>query len=607
MVKRKIDSTEQSLNRMKAANDRTRIKVTSDSEFDISFAPLRWWRERWNDLDIQRMFIENFIYIRDKFDENKLKLLKFNDVQIEVHYSKTGKDSYLKARQQGLSTYWQAMFFANSVVMPGREVREVPHDPDTEAKFRANFKIMYENLPPHLKPETRYYSDELIHFHDPLKGTVDSRITTATAQPGHEGKGRGQTISDLHATEIPFWRGDSKKQATSLLEAAQKGNIVFESTANGIEYFHSVYQQGKKKKGGWTSHFFEWWWKREYRIVGARFEKARNNEFVLLLPHQKLKDVWQVPNKELSQEQRAEKRNRFEEAKVTKKELEVAENILLHLQKKGYALKKSKWFCDEVAEYIAWRRAKIEELDAGEAEFSVEYPENDEDCFENTGNPVISPKVCKVTCEPSEPIEGREYLIGCDTSRGYSHGDPMAIEILDLLTGRQCYSEELRLKPDNLAYRLQELSDKYNWAIIAVERNNTGVAVLQELLKLVEIERIFKEIPRRLMRQVEDHKKSYEEALEESDYGIETTSANRGLMATYLERDIRNGEIGLSSKEWCEQAKTVVWFDNGSWGAMTGYHDDRFIALAIANYVRNTSLGSFLSGIEVLPQVGDAR
>ena len=71
---------------------------------------------------------------------------------------------------------------------------------------------------------------------------------------------------------------------------------------------------------------------------------------------------------------------------------------------------------------------------------------------------------------------------------------------------------------------------------------------------------------------------------------------------------MRTGEIGLSSEEWCEECRTCVWFDNGKWGAMSSsYHDDRVIALAIAQYVRVKLLGQFMGFVGVLPETGYAR
>ncbi|MCW5959278.1 MAG: hypothetical protein KIS76_03895 [Pyrinomonadaceae bacterium] len=591
MAKKK-PAAEQSLERMKAANDRIRTRVSAKSETDISFKPLGWWRENWHSKDVQKQFIENFIYIRDAFDENKLTLLKFNDIQNHLHFNCTGKDIVIKSRRQGLSTFFKARFFAKTVVMSGRNFREVPHDPDTEAQFRADFRVMYENLPPHLKPQTKYYSEDLIEFKDAAKGTINSRVSTASVQPGHEGKGRGQTITDLHLTEPPFWRGDAKKAATSLLEAAQGGDVAVESTPFGIDWTHQVYNQGKKGEAGWKSFFFEWWWKREYRVEGAKFGYAKGVYF-LLKPDESLKEVQRNAS-------------RLDAAKVDDDEQKTCELILAHLKSKNYAPQNATWVCREVAEYLAWRRAKIEELAGGLQQFKVEYPENDRDCFEQTGRPVIQARYLKVSCDAQEPVEGREYLIGADTSLGLEHGDYSAIEILDLLTGRQVFSEQLKRSPDLLAHRLAELSDRYNWAMVVVERNNTGIAAIRELQKLIGEERIFKYLDRRLQRAVEDAILTIDEAMDKAEFGLPTTGANKGEMAVFLEQAVRTGELGLSNREWCEQAKTVVWFDNGKWGALSGYHDDRFMALAIANYVRMQLIGQ-RQGLEVLPVVGDAR
>jgi hypothetical protein len=592
---------------MKAATDRARVRVSSDGDFDISFAPLSWWRARWHDREIQRLFIENFIYVRDAFDENKLTRLVFNDIQRHLHENLTGKDAVLKSRRQGLSAFFKARYFAKCVVISGRNFRDVPHDPDTEAQFRADFRLMYENLPPHLKPDTKYYSEELIEFKDTVKGTINSRVTTASVQPGHEGKGRGQTITDLHLTEPPFWRGDAQKAATSLLEAAAGGEVAVESTAFGIDWFHSVYQQGKKREGGWTSFFFEWWWKRSYRIEGARFAQGRKKEWILLLPGETLKEIWQIPRGEISEAKRAAKRNRFDRAKVSQEEQAICELVLAHLKTKGYVPKKAVWHCDEVAEYLAWRRAKIAELPGGENQFKVEYPENDVDCFEQTGRPVIQARYLKVTCQPQGPMDGHEYIIGCDTSLGLESGDPAAIEVLDMTTGRQVHSESLKRSPDLIAYRLAELHEQYNWALVVVEKNNTGIATIRELQRLISEQYIFRYLDRRLQRKVEDGELTIDEAMEQADFGMPTTALYKADYAIALEQAIRTEEIGLSSEEFCEEARTVVWFDNAKWGAMSGYHDDRFMSLAIANFVRVALRSQTTGFVGVLPETGYAR
>jgi len=593
---------------MRAATSRLASSLSTDEDFDIAYAPLSWWRERWADREIQKLFIENFIFIRDAFDENKLVRMRLNDIQLHLLENLTGRDVIIKSRRQGLSTFFRALYFASAVVNSGRNMRIVPHDPDTEAQFRADLRSMYENLPPHLKPDTKYFSESLIEFQDTAKGVINSRITTASVQPGHEGKGRGQTITDLHLTEPPFWRGDAKKAATSLLEAASGGRVAVESTAFGIDWTHAVYQQGKKGEAGWTSFFFEWWWKPEYRIEGATFAQGRKKEWVLLLPGETLKDVWRVPDAGISESDRVAKRNKFDRAKLTDEETAVCDPIAAHLVRQGY-LKRWKGFAassDEdksvLAPYIAWRRQKIGELPGGENQFKVEYPENDTDCFEQTGRPVIKASYLKTTCDPTEAVEGHEYLIGCDTSLGHETGDWSAIEIIDLTTGRQAHSEKLKRSPDLIAYRLQELHEQYGRAIVAVERNNTGIATIRELQKLIGEEFIFRYLDRRLQRKIEDGDLTADEAFDAAEFGLPTTAANKAEYAIELERAIRTGEIGLSSEEWCEDARTVVWFDNGKWGAMSGYHDDSFIALALANYVRAKLLGQFVGFVGVMPE-----
>lgn len=597
---------------MKAASHRLASSLDFDGE-DISVVPLSWWRERWHDPEIQQLFIENFIFIRDAFDENKLTLMKLNEIQLHLLANRTGKDVVIKSRRQGLSTFFKAVYFANAVVKSGRNVRIVPHDPDTEEQFRADFRVMYENLPSHLKPTTKYYSESLIEFKDTFKGTINSRVSTASVQPGHEGKGRGQTITDLHLTEPPFWRGDAKKAATSLLEAAQGGNVAVESTAFGIDWTHAVYQQGKKGEGGWRSFFFEWWWKRSYRIEGAKFAQGRKKEWILLLPGQSLKDIWDVPQAGITEAERIAKRNRFDNAKVTQDEQAVCELIAAHLVSNGH-LKRAKrlgyplHFSDEVAEFLAWRRAKIEELPGGENQFKVEYPENDVDCFEQTGRPVIQGKYLKVTCLPHEEgVAGHEYIIGCDTSLGHETGDPSAIEVIDITTGRQVHSETLRRSPDLIAYRLEELHHLYNGALVVVERNNTGIATIRELQRLIMEDFIFRYLDRSLQRKVEDGELNFDEAMARAEFGLPTTAANKADYAIALEQAIRTGEIGLSNEDWCQEARTVVWFDNTKWGALGGYHDDRVIALALANYVRMKLTAQTVGFIGVMPETGYAR
>lgn len=609
----KTSTDEQLRARMSAAVDHAADQLAEEHDgFDIQLAPMRYWRENWSDKKVQKLFIENFIRIRSKHSENEVIPFRFNDVQNDLHFNLSGRDVILKSRQQGITTYFLAKKLCKAILFSGRNIRFVPHDPDAETEFWSRLDTMYQNLPSRLKPETRYYSKEEIVFQDRAKGVVDSRLSCLNPRPGQESKLRSQTLTDAHLTEIPFWAGDQEKVFTALMAAAEKGEITLESTAEGKEKFYFYYSQGKQGKGGWRSHFYEWFWLRENRLEGFRFAKYENH-FLLLDADQSILDYVEIKDCQ-SSEEKLEMHRRVKEVIVTDDERKVCERILAHLKKHNYCDRNAQWNCYEVAEYLAWRRLKIEELGGadkkrGEKIFLVEHPENDADCFDSSARTVISPLYLKVTCEPQEPVEGREYLIGCDTSLGADDGDSSAIEVIDLLTGRQCYSEELKISPDLLAYKLKEVSDLYNGALIGVERNNTGIATIKKLTELVEAERIYKELTVAQRRSVEDGKKTFDEAMAEAEFGIATTTANKSLYAVFLEQAVRTGDIGLSNQEWCDQAQTVIWLNaqKTQWGAMPGFHDDRFIALAIANYIRMTKYAEYMSFVGIMPTGGFAR
>lgn len=613
-------TTEQKLERARAAAQRARMKQAArsgiENEIDIAYAPLSWWRARWNDQAIRRLFIENFIYVRDAFDENKLTLLKFNDLQAHANEHDAARVVRIKGRRAGSSKIAQAKVFANAVVNSGRRVRAVPHDPDTEEEFRADFKIMYENLPSHLRPMTRYYRDDLIWFHDPVKGTVDSWIKTSTVQPGHESKGRGLGITDLWMSEAAHYPGDQRKAAIALIQAAAGGNVIVDTTPYGIDWVYAIYQQGKKGKGGWVSQCYPWWWTRHYRIENARFAKARG-KWILLHPGESIRDVWKPLPAGSSEDKRAENRARFDAAIVTDQEFAVGRLIFDHLKALGYLTQRRKgrkadrWNCDQVAEYIAWRRGKIEDI--GEADFKVEFLENDVDCFENSGRPVISPSLLKEPCEHQEPKEGRTYIIGVDSSLGLSSGNPAAIAVIDELTGRMVHSEKERRSPDQLAYRVGELSDHYNGGFIVPERNNTGVAVIGALCTLGygDVDRLYRHLDAPALRRIDDGDTTQEQELEKAQLGFPTTFKGFGSKshaAQVLEESVRKKWM-QPDQAFIDEARVVVWNNNETFGPLPGqdHHADLFMATMIANYVlreRAMMSGGFIG---VLPEIGFAR
>ncbi|MEO6392524.1 MAG: hypothetical protein ABIP75_11775, partial [Pyrinomonadaceae bacterium] len=183
-------------------------------------------------------------------------------------------------------------------------------------------------------------------------------------------------------------------------------------------------------------------------------------------------------------------------------------------------------------------------------------------------------------------------------------GDPAAIQIIDTYNGRQMHEEILKRPPDLLADRLAELSDLYNCADLIVERNGPGIATIRRLMELGYGPRVYRQLSASQTRAVEDGRLTPDEARELAQDGFPTTSLNKPLMGLAIERALRKGELGLSSQAFCDEAHTVIWYDNGSFGALPGYHDDRFMALAIVWLVVVTRRNELSGFIGVMPETG---
>ena len=84
------------------------------------------------------------------------------------------------------------------------------------------------------------------------------------------------------------------------------------------------------------------------------------------------------------------------------------------------------------------------------------------------------------------PLATRRYVVAVDTAGGGDDGDFAAVQVVELGTGLQCAELQERLTPAELARVTAELGRLYRGdageeALVAVERNNHGAAVLAYL------------------------------------------------------------------------------------------------------------------------------
>lgn len=76
------------------------------------------------------------------------------------------------------------------------------------------------------------------------------------------------------------------------------------------------------------------------------------------------------------------------------------------------------------------------------------------------------------------PEPGRDYVIGADPAEGNPTSDDSALTVLDRLTGEEVACLSGRFQPSTLGAHVDAIGNWYNRAVVMVERNNHGHAVL---------------------------------------------------------------------------------------------------------------------------------
>jgi len=287
-------------------------------------------------------FARVFLRILDK--DKRLKPFVWNKAQAHFHANRTGRDLILKARQLGFSTYTQGEMFRRTVTSTQTTIT-LAHDAETTQKLRRMADRFYEHCKfGTIQPQRKYANATLATYPE-----FDSTATIATA--GNVETGRGDTYTEMHGSEVAFW-----KDAERIVAGAMQGGspiVTLESTPNGAQgFFYEKCMEALSGGGVWKLHFYPWWWDENYRITSDEAITYTDEEKALADKHR------------LDQSQ------------------------------------------------IRWRRLKVQELSRL---FVQEYPEDVVSCFLTSGNSYFGDLSGVFTAPPNaEYIEGHEYIAGLD-------------------------------------------------------------------------------------------------------------------------------------------------------------------------------------------------
>ena len=513
----------------------------------------------------ERAYMRRCLKIKTK--DAQIAPLVLNDAQTRLLDAMDGQERQgkpirviiLKARQMGFSTVTEAVIFHRAATRRNVSALIVAHRDDSTKNLFSMSKRYYDNLPAALRPMRQASNAKELIFDNPDRRAgrkkvegLHSRIRCQTAGGG--GIGRSDTLQLVHLSEFAFWPGDKRETLIGILQAvpSEPGTlVVIESTANGYDEFHTMWEAAVRGESDFIPLFFPWYEMAEYRKP--------------VTPG----TVW------------------------TQAERDMAER---------YGL-------DD--EQLSWRRWCIANNCAGdEDKFRQEYPSYPEEAFLTSGrpvfdmdaierrmqaeltplktgqfgfetdpkNPAVIRKIRWIDREDGcvkiyrEPEKGAPYVAGGDTAGTGS--DYFTGQVLDNRTGRMAATLRHQYDEDEYARQMYCLGRYYNWALLGIEVNYSTYPV--KMLAMMNYPRLY-------LRQIPDtYKVKFREA-----YGWETNSRTRPLAIAGLVTAFREDPELVCDRETLKEMKVFNYNDDHRPEALPGEHDDLVMALAIANAIRD--------------------
>ena len=214
------------------------------------------------------------------------------------------------------------------------------------------------------------------------------------------------------------------------------------------------------------------------------------------------------------------------------------------------------------------------------------YPSEPEEAFLHSGRPVFDQMPLRdmraaLSREPlriesdvniwEEPADDKHYGIGIDTAEGKTEGDNSVISVICRETGLEVAQVAGKIPMHQLAEKLGTVCRMYRNHLAVIERNNHGHTVIAYAKEDAAIN---------LYRKEETDKVTNKTTMV---IGWDTNEKSKAYAINTLARDLEDKQCVPQSPKTYIELMHYVYGDRGIMGAMQGKHDDRVIALALAN------------------------
>ena len=484
----------------------------------------------------RKRYIETFFMIQDK--QRQLVKLKLNKPQLDFLTRRSSRNIIVKARQLGFSTVILADMLAEAITVPNTVCVCISHEERATQRLLKKVHLMYDMIPAAARdiPELSGLEDKLLRptahhlsAYEVTFPSIGSSFFIGTARA--PAFGRGDTIHRLHMSELAHYPPET---ADTLMAAVSQsvprdGLITIESNPRGRGgVFYRTYDLAKQGLE-YKPFFYPWWWAGEYRL-------PEGDELAL-------------------------EADRYE-FKFTEDEAALAEKNNLNL------------------EQIRWRRFKKQELEKlYNQDFAQEYPENDIDCWLTGGQSVFDTKAIRAmlpyTRQPvwfdqntklwQLPRGDAKYIIGVDAAEGLPTSDWSVSSVVELKNCVHVGTLRARMPIDTFTQQIYQLAQRYNNALVVVERNNHGLTVL-ELLKRLGYTRIYEH----------DDKRP----------GWRTDLRTRPYMIDQLAIHLRTMSLTSWDETFLDEALGFQYLDGKAQAPSDG-HDDCLFSMMLCLVVRN--------------------
>ena len=188
----------------------------------------------------------------------------------------------------------------------------------------------------------------------------------------------------------------------------------------------------------------------------------------------------------------------------------------------------------------------------------------------------------------SHPQVNKKYMLSADVARG-DGSDYSAFHIIDLENLEQV--GEFRGKVDTTRYAsiLIAVATEYNDALLVVENNNVGWAVLQAIIDRDYKNLFWMKKDLKYVDSTHQYTNKYRGENRAMIPGFTTSMKSRPLMIETLSKFLRDGSIRLNSIRLVDELFVFI-FNNGKAEALKGYNDDLVMSFAIGLWIRETAL-----------------